>query len=52
MFKHNMSKMKKIILLLTILTLSSSLETKFIQKTDFFYKDNNNLYTSVYFRLK
>ena len=44
--------MIRIILLITILNTNSSLEMKFIKRTDRFFKDNNFLYISIFERLK
>ena len=44
--------MKKIILLITIVTINSCLELKFIKKTEYFTKDcNRNLDTILFERL-
>ena len=50
MFKNH--KMRKIILLFTILTINQCLETKFVKKTEFFMKDcNGALYKTRFERL-
>ena len=50
MFKN--LKMRKIILLFTILTINQCLETKFIKKTEFFNKGiNGNILKTTFERL-
>ena len=44
--------MIRILLLITSLNKNSSLELKFIKRTDRFIKDNNNLYRSKFKKLK